>query len=127
MTPNKAANSRPGRGRVLLAVVIVLIILIPLGYSIASRIIPKGVEVPEVFLERPDAKYDRCIRETEYMRYHHWELLRGVREEIVRYGKRGDIELNTCRECHTSRERFCNACHDAVSLTPDCFECHYYP
>ena len=61
------------------------------------------------------------------MRRHHWELLRGVREEIVRYGKRGEIGLDRCRECHTSRERFCNVCHDAVSLTPDCFDCHYYP
>jgi hypothetical protein len=81
-----------------------------------------------VFLERPDPKYDRCLKETRYMRYHHWELLRGIREDIVRYGQREeDIGLYRCRECHTSRERFCNRCHDAVSLTPDCFDCHYYP
>ena len=81
----------------------------------------------ELFLERPDPKYTSCVKDTEYMRYHHWELLRGIREEIVRYGIRGEVNLARCRDCHTSRETFCNRCHDAVSLTPDCFGCHYYP
>ncbi|MFC2085001.1 cytochrome C, partial [Bacteroidota bacterium] len=71
--------------------------------------------------------YKNCVRETEYMRHHHWELLRTIREEVVRYGKRGEINLKKCQECHTSRERFCNKCHDAVSMKPDCYGCHYYP
>jgi len=127
MTPEKAANSRPVSGQALLAVILVLAVLLPLGYSVVARMIPQGAGTSEVFLERPDAKYDQCLKETRYMRYHHWELLRGIREDIVRYGQRGEIGLYRCRECHTSRERFCDKCHDAVSLTPDCFDCHYYP
>ena len=61
------------------------------------------------------------------MRFHHWELLRLTREEVVRYGIRGDVGLNRCGECHTSRERFCDRCHEATSLHPDCWGCHYYP
>jgi len=63
----------------------------------------------------------------EYMPYHHWTLLREVRNEVVRDGVRGEISLDRCRGCHPGRERFCNRCHEAVSLAPDCFGCHYYP
>jgi hypothetical protein len=123
----ETTNIRSSRGRMLFGLIPVLIILLPLGHSIVGRVIPQGSGAPEVFLERPDAKYDRCVKETTYMRFHHWELLRGVREEVVRYGKRGEIGLDKCKDCHTSKDRFCNQCHNAVSLTPDCFGCHYYP
>lgn len=125
--PEMATNNRPGNRLSLLSVILVLIILAPLAYSIVYRVVAPDTEPAEVFLERPDPQYKNCVRETDYMRYHHWELLRGTREEVVRYGMRGETSLNKCRDCHTSRERFCNKCHDAVSLTPDCFGCHYYP
>ncbi len=127
MMPGKTAFSRLKSRPILIALILVLIILFPLGYSIVARAIPQGTEASELFLERPDPKHERCVEETIYMRFHHWELLRGIREEVVRYGKRGEIGLNKCRDCHTSRERFCDACHNSVSLTPDCFGCHYYP
>ena len=111
----------------LLVVVVAVVILSPLGYSIVSSLLAQGAETTEVFLERPGPEYESCVRETTYMRFHHWELLREVREEIVRYGIRGDVGLYKCKECHTSRERFCNQCHDAVSASLDCFGCHYYP
>jgi hypothetical protein len=101
--------------------------LLPLGYSVVSSLFAQEPTMPEVFLERPDPKHENCVKETTYMRFHHWELLREIRKEVVRYGKRGDLGLKKCSECHTSRERFCNQCHDAVSLHPDCFGCHYYP
>ncbi|MBU0518389.1 hypothetical protein KKA00_10325 [bacterium] len=107
--------------------ILALIILLPIGYSVITYGFTANEQNDKPFLEMPDPKYKKCVRETEYMRYHHWELLRGIREEVVRYGKREDIDLNKCRECHTSRERFCNKCHDATSLKPDCFHCHYYP
>ena len=37
------------------------------------------------------------------------------------------ITFHECTKCHTSRVRFCNRCHEAVNLYPDCFGCHYYP
>ena len=107
--------------------VLILIILIPVGYSVASFVSAQVNTDAEPFLEMPNPKYKNCVKDTDYMRYHHWELLNAVREEVVRYGKRGEISLNKCRECHTSREKFCNQCHNATSLYPDCFGCHYYP
>ncbi len=116
-----------GKGQARLAVLLIALLLVPLAYSVVNRFIPKGTAPDEVFLERPQAKYKSCVKATDYMRYHHWELLRETREQVVRYGIRGEIALDKCRECHESRERFCNQCHNAVSLTPDCFQCHYYP
>jgi hypothetical protein len=125
--PQQAGFRHPLRGQARLAVFLVLLILVPLGFSVAYRFVPTGTVSAQAFLQRPDAKYDRCVRDTAYMRHRHWELLRGVREEVVRYGIRGDVTIDRCRGCHTNRATFCNKCHDAVSLTPDCFQCHYYP
>ena len=122
MKGNKAET-----GQARLVVIVAVLILVPLGFSLVSQVSRNNVEPSNDFLEKPDPKYEACIRETSYMRFHHWELLRGIREEVVRYGIRSDVGLGKCSECHTSRERFCDQCHNAASLTPDCFDCHYYP
>jgi len=124
----ETGNPDTRRGQALLSGLLLLVILLPIGYYAVDRVVaPAPAGASEVFLERPAPENERCVRDTRYMRHHHWELLREVRKEVVRYGKRGDISLNNCRDCHTNREKFCNVCHDAVSMTPDCFGCHYYP
>ena len=122
------AETPPRRNNSALFIAIpILVILIPLGYSLVSPLFAQDADTDDVFLERPDPRHESCVRETTYMRYHHWELLRQIREEVVRYGIRGEVGLYMCQDCHTSRERFCNQCHNAVSLYPDCYGCHYYP
>jgi hypothetical protein len=135
---DKVASSPAGR--TLLAVILLLVILAPIGYSVFTRVTAKGAESPE----RPDSKYTECIRDIEYMRFHHWELLKGLREKVVRDGIRGDLvdvetisggekktikveqSLDGCWLCHQSKARFCDRCHDAATVRPDCFRCHYY-
>jgi len=104
-----------------------LVILFPLGYSLARSVFSWGAERGQPFLAKPETKSAGCVRDNTWMRFHHMDLLKQVRDEAVREGKRGNIGLNTCRECHTNRERFCNECHNAVNLHVDCFRCHYYP
>ncbi len=111
---------------IVFAAIPILIILILIVYGVISQVVALGTEPPQVVLERPDSKYDKCVKDTEYMRYHHWELLRGIREDVVRHGKRGELNFNKCKECHTSREKFCDQCHNAVNMTPDCYGCHNY-
>lgn len=122
------SETAPRSNRRSLAVaIVVVVLLLPFAYSLVSPLFARA-DVPEgVFLEPVDPRHESCVEDTAYMRYHHWELLRQIREEVVRDGIRGDVGLKTCRECHTSRERFCNQCHNAVSLYPDCYGCHYYP
>jgi hypothetical protein len=114
------------KGQIRLALIAAVLIFVPLGFSVVSQLPPTSTQSSQDFLEKPDPKYKDCIREARYMRFHHWELLRGIREEVVRYGIRGEIGLKKCPECHTSRERFCDQCHNAASVSPDCFGCHYY-
>lgn len=121
----KQANTG-GKGR-LAIVILVVIVIVPFAYSTVAHVLAQGQPETEPFLAPVDPQHENCVKDSTWMRYHHWELLRGIREEVVRYGKRGEVSLNTCQECHTSREQFCNRCHDATSLTPDCFGCHYYP
>jgi hypothetical protein len=117
------------RGKKLGAVVTVMIviILLPFGFSVASLAIPGGDQMPDVFLEMPAAQFDSCVRDTEYMRFRHMDLLKQIREEFIRDGIRGNVSLTGCRDCHTSRERFCDQCHQAATVILDCFGCHYYP
>lgn len=121
---NKLSNNKSST---VIVVIPIIIILFPFVYSIVSHTSAKDIESARPFLEMPDPKYKNCVKDTEYMRHHHWELLRAVREEFVRHGKRGDISLSRCRDCHTNRMEFCNRCHSAISMTPDCYGCHYYP
>jgi len=120
---DKAASSVTGR--TLVAVILALAILAPVAYSVVARVAASGVEA----LEKPVSEGTKCINgeSAEYMRFHHWERLRGLREEVVREGTRGDISLDGCWDCHKSKVRFCDRCHDAATVRPDCFKCHYSP
>jgi hypothetical protein len=113
--------------KVLAVAISALIILCPFVFSVGSFALSQGAQNSQPFLEKPAAKYEKCVRETTYMRFHHMELLKRLREEAVREGKVSEVGLESCCQCHTSRERFCDSCHNAVNLHPDCFGCHYYP
>lgn len=121
-------------GRSLGVIVPLLLIVLPFVYSVADALF---AEEPEVVIEVPEGE---CVRDTEYMRYHHMNLLLEIRDEVQRDGARkravgmsvcypeeGETECHICRDCHANRAQFCNQCHNAVNLTPDCFGCHYYP
>jgi hypothetical protein len=124
MSRNKGLN---GSKASVAVIVLVGVVLFPVGYSAFTAIFARESPNEVPFIQVPDSQDKQCVRETSYMRYHHWELLRQIREQVVRDGIRGEIGLNSCRECHPNRAQFCNQCHNAVSLHPDCFGCHYYP
>jgi len=128
-TPDAGNKSTAGSG--LLPLAALLVVLVPVVYSLAAGALAASPEEGGRFLECPEGN---CLEGTPYeveergwMRKHHWQFLRWLREEAVRYGRRGELSLNKCIECHSSREAFCNRCHEAVSLEPDCFGCHDYP
>ena len=120
-----------------LAVVAALVlIVVPVLFSGGSTLLAQD---SEEFLELPE-DHDACVRDTEYMRFHHMDLLLEIRDQVQRDGQRkGDIgftacyplegqaECHLCMDCHEYRAGFCNRCHEAVDLNPDCFGCHYYP
>ncbi|MBF0623902.1 MAG: hypothetical protein HQL82_03745 [Magnetococcales bacterium] len=76
----------------------------------------------------PGLKGDKCIQPTDWMRKNHMEFLKQRREVTVREGVRiRDESLLQCQTCHTSRQAFCDRCHQYVGVHPDCFDCHIYP
>jgi len=120
----------------LVVVVPLAIIALPVLHSAIGAVLGSD---DEVFLELP-ADHDECVRDTEYMRFHHMDLLLEIRDEVQRDGQRrqevgftdctpleGQTECSLCMDCHDNRAAFCNRCHEAVDLRPDCFVCHYYP
>jgi hypothetical protein len=121
--------SKPrGRAKRLAIVIPLVLILAPIAYSAVSAVVSPGAGDPVPFLEMPDEKYETCVLEKDAheMRYHHFDLLKRMRDRVLREGDRTWIQFDDCKGCHTSRERFCNRCHDRVNLTPDCFGCHHY-
>ena len=60
------------------------------------------------------------------MRFHHMDLLKEARADVIRAGLKGGITLAGCGDCHHNRELFCDRCHEKASVTLDCWGCHYY-
>jgi hypothetical protein len=118
---SKALNSRL---ELIVMVVTGLIVLIPLLYGVFAYAISEDKPKFELVIDKPN---EQCVRDSEYMRINHMDLLKDVRDEVVREGKRGAIELNGCRSCHASRAQFCDTCHSVVGAQLNCFGCHYYP
>jgi len=121
-------TSPPSNKTRRLLVVAAVLLLAPIGYSVVAAFFTHDSDEAQMFLEPAyDPENLGCVRDTTYMRLHHWELLTVNREKVVRYGNR-DVELlQDCQRCHQSRARFCDRCHHAVNLYPECWGCHYYP
>ena len=118
------------QGKVLTGLAIfVIFITFPIWYNVAGKehfpkpLKPEGVK--------------QCVKDTDYMRSSHMQLLNQWRDEVVRTGKRENIEVdgkqyqkslqNGCMACHTSRQKFCTECHQYVAVKPYCWDCHVEP
>jgi hypothetical protein len=89
-------------------------------------------------LELPDGATP-CVEDREYMRAHHMELLDRWRDAVVRKGdqapyvsqtfgtKHKKSLTKTCMACHTSRETFCDKCHEYANVASAirCWDCHH--
>ena len=81
-----------------------------------------------------DAKGEKCVQDTEYMRRNHMVLLKHQRNDTMRKGIRTtQFSLKNCVDCHASpknnsvigtNENFCQGCHSYAAVKLDCFECH---
>ena len=111
--------------KIIVLVVLGLIILLPLVYSVVLWAFPSQMQCSQPFLEKPKG-HKKCIKDTEYMRSNHMTLLKNIRNQVMRQGEKGQMGLKDCRQCHTNREQFCDKCHNAVNLKPDCFNCHFF-
>ena len=75
-----------------------------------------------------------CVAPTDYMRTSHMDLLNEWRDQVVREGKRVYVAFdgtehnmslsNTCLDCHSNKEEFCDECHNYAGVKPYCWDCH---
>jgi hypothetical protein len=91
-------------------------------------------KVPE--LELPQSK-TQCVRSPDFMREEHMNLLGEWRNVVIREGDRSPVLVNgieyeksltgSCMKCHGSRSQFCDRCHQYLSVSLRCWDCHFSP
>jgi len=110
---------------VIAVVVFLLAIAFPFLYNLVSiGLLDHAGAAPRLKIDKPG----QCVESTEWMRHNHMKMLLHVREDSVREGVRlVNKSLHGCRNCHASREDFCDQCHDYVGVEPECWGCHTYP
>jgi hypothetical protein len=112
--------------------VFVVLATSPLWYNAISAAPP---DAPE--LQQPPNGSTECVEATEYMRANHMDLLDQWRDTVVREdvrtytseaGKDYTMSLSdTCLDCHSNKEQFCDACHTYSAVAPYCWDCHVIP
>lgn len=120
------------RNIVIGLVIFAVLVMVPLWYNMAQK---QGK--PEISLDTPQIRaleVKKCIEDTQYMRANHMELLSEWKSQVVRGGNRiytakdGQQYLmcieETCLECHSNKEEFCDICHKYAGVEPNCWDCH---
>jgi hypothetical protein len=125
--------------KVIIGIIIFLaIFLFPFYYNLVWTGPPPELQQPKDISGLPAEKTKACVEATDYMRSSHMELLDFWRDQVVRNkqrmytsattGKQYVMSLqNTCMDCHRSKEKFCDRCHDYLNESPKCWECHVAP
>lgn len=128
-------------GKVLLGILVFLgVVGFPFWYtySVGDAKAKAGQETPQ----------GACVEDATFMRAYHMDLLNQWRDSVVRDGqryyiasdgkkhqmslsykgvRRPELSSHSCMECHTSKAKFCDKCHDYTGVAPYCWECHVQP
>ncbi len=123
------------KGNVLTGLAIFLVLALSVvGYNMIAG----DNKLPEPDTSELKAKgITQCVLPKEEMAKSHMKLLNQWRDEVIREGKReqvaaGDVMAekslqNGCLNCHTSKVKFCDRCHEYASVKPYCWDCHLAP
>jgi len=61
-------------------------------------------------------------------RWRDWVVRDGDLEYVASDGKEYTMSLTqTCLECHSNKDKFCDRCHDYLRVSPRCWDCHNVP
>jgi len=111
--------------------IFVLFVTFPLWFNAFST--ASTVPKPEL----PPGGEKQCVASATEMRASHMALLNEWRDEVLRDGDRIAVTVDgkeyrkglqmACMQCHTNKEKFCDSCHEYVSVTPYCWDCHLTP
>jgi hypothetical protein len=91
---------------------------------------------PNLVLTEKAKDAETCILPGKSMRARHMHILDEWRDLVVRdgiriksyHGKQYHLSLsNTCLDCHSNKEEFCDRCHNYASVRTYCWDCHVNP
>jgi hypothetical protein len=76
----------------------------------------------------------QCVESAEFMRTGHMQMLNDWRDQVVRNGDtvyvsntgiEHEMSLeNSCLNCHSNKQEFCDSCHTYADVDPYCWDCH---
>lgn len=102
------------------------------GLSLAEAI-PQAVEGSA----KAEQQGSECVRDPQWMRMNHMEVIRHQRDLTVHQGIRGSKDaLANCVDCHArkdagqkpvpvnAQQQFCAGCHTYTATSITCFQCH---
>jgi len=123
------------RGKVIIGIIIFLALLsFPLFYNMGKAAKAPEPEINTPAIQRLPETERVCVEPKSYMKDNHMKLLNEWRDQVVREGKRDYVGFNnkkytislqnTCMECHSNYDNFCNKCHTYSGITPYCWTCH---
>ena len=116
--------------------IFIILITFPIWYNFAQG---KAAYQPEIEVATQNTPgKDVCVKEAEYMRTSHMDVLNEWRDKVVREGNRDYVGFDgkeykmislthTCLDCHSNKDKFCDRCHNYVGVDPYCWECHIIP
>ena len=121
------------KGKIIVGLIIfVAVFTFPFWYNHGA-----ATEPPDPKLTEKAKKAEKCVEDTAYMRTEHMQILDDWRDTVTRDGQRLYVNKsgkeymaslsNTCVDCHSNKEEFCDKCHDYASVSPYCWDCHKYP
>ena len=119
---------------IALIIVFLVVVSFPFWYNLGKAAPAPTLENQQLKLTPRAVAAKECIRDTAYMRAEHMQLLDIWRDTVVRDGKRLYVNphgksfnmslSNTCLDCHSNKEEFCDKCHNYASVNPYCWDCH---
>ena len=111
-------------------IIFLLILTAPVWYNgLKAGVMPQP--------EMPPGGEKQCVLPLEEIRDTHMQLINEWRDEVIRENKRETVTVGgkvygkglqlACLQCHTSKEKFCDSCHEYAAVKPYCWDCHIIP
>ena len=123
-------------GKIIIGIIVfIAIAAFPVWYNVAKG---RATYTPDLEIVTRDVPgRDHCVADTMFMRTEHTKLLNEWRNLVVREGQRVytapdgrkfNMSLSqTCLDCHSNKDKFCDRCHDYMKVDPYCWDCHNVP
>jgi hypothetical protein len=129
------------RNKVIAGLVIfVVLVTVPLWQNLGKTVAAPAPKLDTPVIQKLAEKDKKCVMPTDWMRANHMQMLVDWRDNVVRTNEKGAANgrdfvtpdgkkylaslTNTCMDCHSNKEKFCDQCHNYVAVAPNCWGCH---